>query len=272
MKFKIGAVQMTSGSDKKKNLAKAESLLTAGIDQGATLLALPENFSFMGSEAEKLLAAEEESGGEAIDFLKNLAIREGVWILAGSIPIKASPGKVFNSSLLIGSDDAIAARYDKIHLFDVNVPDGESHCESKTVEPGRSPVIAETPFGKLGLTICYDLRFPELYRRLAKEGATILFVPAAFTVETGKAHWEVLLRARAIENQVYVVAPAQAGRHSKTRQTFGHSMIIDPWGKVIARLEDEEGVITAEVDLSLVEKVRSGVPVLDHIVLGGETP
>ena len=264
-KITVAAVQMTSTSNMEANLEKAETLLTRGVDMGASLLSLPENFSFMGEDDdEKLRLAETSEGDPATDFMKGFARHHKVWIIGGSIPVKAKERKVFNRSLLIDDQGDIVASYDKIHLFDVDIAGGESHKESRTVSPGDKVVVRKTPFGEIGLSICYDLRFPELYRELTLKGATMIFVPAAFTRQTGEAHWEVLVRARAIENQVYIIAPAQVGIHNKNRNTFGNSMIIDPWGKVIARARDEETVITAEIDLDYLDSVRQSIPCLNH--------
>ena len=265
MSFKVAAVQMTSGNDKHSNLNRAEKLLLAGVNEGATLLSLPENFSFMGSESEKLLVAESMEKGESIRFLQSFARSHNVWLLGGSIPIKADEDKSFNCSLLINNKGEIAARYDKIHLFDVDIKGGESHQESRFIKKGSKPVCADTPFGKIGLSICYDLRFPELYRELLRMGARLIFAPSAFTVKTGQAHWEILLRARAIENQCYVIAPAQFGRHNNDRKTYGNTMLIDPWGEILVRAEDKEIVIVAEVDLSFQDEVRKGIPCLEHL-------
>ena len=264
-KLTVAAVQMTSTYNRAANLRKAEELLKRGVDEGARFLSLPENFSFMGETEEgKLELAETPEGGSATDFMKGFARLNKVWIVGGSIPVKAEEGKVFNRSLLIDDQGVIVASYDKIHLFDVDIQGGESHKESRTVSPGDKVVTHKTPFGGVGLSICYDLRFPELYRELTLKGATMIFVPAAFTSRTGEAHWEVLLRARAIENQVYIIAPAQVGIHNKNRSTFGNSMIIDPWGKIIARARDEETVIIAEIDFDYLGSVRQSIPCLDH--------
>ena len=264
-KIIVAAVQMTSTSNREANLRKAEELLNRGVDEGARVLSLPENFSFMGEDEEgKLDLAETSEGGPATDFLKGFARLNKVWIVGGSVPVKAEEGKVFNRSLLIDDQGEVATSYDKIHLFDVDIEGGESHKESRTVSPGDRVVTYKTPFGWVGLSICYDLRFPELYRELTLKGATMIFVPAAFTSQTGEAHWEVLLRARAIENQVYIIAPAQVGTHNKNRSTFGNSMIIDPWGKVMARAADEETVISAEIDLDYLDSVRRSIPCLEH--------
>ena len=269
MSFIVATVQMTSGNDKGKNLGKAEMLLQRGVEMGAAFLALPENFSFMGKEDEKIEAAEEIETGESVDFLREFASSRKVWLLGGSIPVTAGDGKVFNTSLLIDDEGRIAARYDKIHLFDVDLEDGESHRESRFVKSGDRLVSVDTPYGRVGLSICYDLRFPELYRRLMSDGAGLVFVPAAFTRQTGEAHWEVLLRARAVENQVYVVAPAQFGVHGGGRRTYGNSMIVDPWGRVTARASDMETVIISRIDPAYRDEVRKRIPCLKHIVVKG---
>lgn len=265
MTFKVAAVQMTSGNNKQENLKKAERLLREGLNDGATLLSLPENFSFMGNESEKWMAAETIEDGESVRFLKSFAVEHHVWLLGGSIPIRADHNKSYNSSLLIDDRGEITARYDKIHLFDVDIKGGESHLESRFIKGGSRTVCADTPFCKIGLSICYDLRFPELYRELVFNGARLLFVPSAFTVNTGQAHWEVLLRARAIENQCYVIAPAQVGTHNEKRKTYGNTMIVDPWGEILARAEGKETVITAGIDLIYADEIRKGIPCLDNI-------
>jgi len=261
----IAAIQMTSGSHKKKNIAKARALLRKGVDMGAGLLALPENFSFMGEEGEKIKVAEDMHHGESVDFLREFAAENGVWILGGSIPVLAGKSKVFNTSLLVNDEGKVTARYDKIHLFDVKLGPGKMYRESDFVRPGRRRVEVDTPFGRVGLSICYDLRFPELYRNLTTQGARILCVPSAFTLETGKDHWEALIRARAIENQVYMVAPAQFGNHPGKRTTYGNAMIADPWGKVVARASEKEQVIVAEIDPSYQEEIRQRIPCLDYL-------
>ncbi len=265
MSFIIAAVQMTSGNGKEKNLRKAEMLLQQGVERGAVFLALPENFSFMGGEDEKIEAAEEIETGKSVDFLREFASSRSVWLLGGSIPVAAGGGKVFNTSLLIDDRGRIAGRYDKMHLFDVDLEGDESHRESRFVKSGDRVVSVDTPFGRVGLSICYDVRFPELYRRLTADGAGLVFVPAAFTRQTGEAHWEVLLRARAVENQAYVVAPAQFGTHGGGRRTYGSSMIVDPWGRVTARASDMETVITSRIEPSYRDEIRKRIPCLGHI-------
>jgi predicted amidohydrolase len=262
--FLLGAVQMTSTADRASNLETALRLVSEAADRGAALIGLPENFSFMGRDEDRIAGAETLEG-PTVSALRELAQRRRVFVLAGSIPEKVEqPGKTANTSVLIADDGSIAATYRKIHLFDVAIPDGARYAESETVVAGSEPVVAATPLGRVGLSVCYDLRFPELYRRLSDSGAEVLTVPAAFTLFTGKDHWEVLLRARAIENLSYVLAPAQVGRHSATRVTYGNSMIVDPWGVVLARCPDGEGVCVAPASRARLEQVRRELPSLGH--------
>jgi deaminated glutathione amidase len=263
----VAAIQMTSSHVVADNLAAAGRLLREAMDRGAAIACLPENFSFIGlKDADKLEVAEVDGAGPVQEFLSKTARALKLWILGGSTPIKGdTPRRVANSSLLYDEAGKRVARYDKIHLFDVTVPGrNESYLESKHVMPGDSVVVADTPVGRLGLSVCYDMRFPELYRALVSQGAEWLAMPAAFTVPTGQAHWETLLRARAIENLCYVVAPAQSGRHSSGRETYGDTVIIDYWGKVLARLAQGEGVISAEFDLRLEAETRARFPALDN--------
>lgn len=260
----IAAVQMNSGPDKARNLATAERLIEEAARRGASLVGLPENFSWMGPEEERPSAIE-SLDGPALQRMAEVAKRLKITLLAGSIPEGGAPGgRVFNTSVLFGPDGGRLAVYRKIHLFDVEIGDGATYRESQTVAPGGDVVVAETAVGKLGMSVCYDLRFPELYRQQSKNGATLIAVPAAFTLMTGKDHWEVLLRARAIENQAYVFAPAQHGRHSGNRLTYGNAMVIDPWGLVIARASDGEGLAIGEYDPATVARVRKSLPCLDH--------
>jgi predicted amidohydrolase len=262
--YLMGAVQMTSGPDREKNLATAIRLVNEAADLGARLVALPENFGYMGPEEQRLAGAE-PLDGPTLGVLRELARRRRLWIVAGSVAEKVdAPGKTANTSVLVSDEGAIAAAYRKIHLFDVNIPDGARYAESQTVLPGDRPVTAATPLGAIGLTVCYDLRFPELYRKLAEAGAEIITIPAAFTLYTGKDHWEVLVRARAIENLAYVIAPAQVGRHSANRLTFGNAMIVDPWGVVLARCPDGEGVCVAPFSPERLRRVRAELPALSH--------
>ncbi len=262
--FLLGAVQMTSTADRGRNLDTAIRLVEQAAELGARLVGLPENFGFMGRDEERIAGAETVEG-PTVSALREVARRRRILVLCGSIAERVDdPGKTANTSVLLGDDGSILASYRKIHLFDVNIPDGARYAESETVLPGHRPVVAATPLGRVGLTVCYDLRFPELYRKLADEGAEIVTIPAAFTLYTGKDHWEVLVRARAVENLCYVVAPAQVGRHSANRVTFGNAMIVDPWGVVLARCPDGEGVCLAPFRRERLAQVRRELPALSH--------
>ena len=268
---KVAAIQMTSSHLVVENLAVAGEYLRQAKDLGAEIACLPENFSFLGlKDADKLQVAETDGQGAVQAFLSSTARKLKMWILGGSINIKGdSPQRVANASLLMDADGKRVARYDKIHLFDVTIPGrNEQYRESSHVVPGREVVVADTPVGRLGLSICYDMRFPELYRELVSRGAEWLAMPAAFTVPTGQAHWETLLRARAIENLCHVVAPAQIGLHSNGRETYGDSLIIDYWGRVLCRLPKGGGVITADIDLEAQAESRGRFPALDNRQLG----
>jgi deaminated glutathione amidase len=268
---KVAAVQMTSSHIVADNLASAAALLREAKEAGAEIACLPENFSFIGlKDADKLQVAEEYGDGLVQAFLSATARELGLWILGGTIVIRTSnSNRVANSSLLFDGAGKRVARYDKIHLFDVTIPGREEqYRESRHVLPGREPVIADTPVGRLGLSVCYDMRFPELYRELVSRGAEWLAMPAAFTVPTGRAHWETLLRARAIENLCYVVAPAQVGMHTSGRETYGDSLIVDYWGQVLTRLAKGTGVITADIDLNGQAESRTRFPALDNRQLG----
>ena len=267
MSARLAAVQMNSGADAGANLRAAGGALEAARAQGAAVAVLPENFAFMGAhERDKLAVAEAEGRGPIQDFLAQAARRLGLWLVAGTVPLKtADPQRVAAACLVFDAGGARVARYDKIHLFDVDVPDGGAYRESASIAPGpATPVVVETPAGPLGLSVCYDLRFPELFRQLVAAGAEILAVPSAFTDRTGAAHWEPLLRARAIENQCYVVAPGQWGEHPGGRRTWGHSMLLDPWGRVLAQHGDGTGVVTAEVAREPLRALRKSFPVLAH--------
>lgn len=260
----LAAVQMTSGSDKAANLRTAERLVRAAAARGAIFIGLPENFAFMGT-LETRSSAAESLAGPSLTALQNLAAELHVYLLAGSILETDAPGgRVYNTCVLFGPDRKRLAVYRKIHLFDAEVAAGESYRESKHVAPGISPVMANTDLGPVGLSICYDLRFPELYREYATLSATLLTVPSAFTLNTGKDHWEVLLRARAIENLAYVLAPAQSGTHPGGRRTWGHAMIVDPWGTVIGCAADGEGIAIAEFDPHVLERARNNLQSLTH--------
>jgi nitrilase len=268
---KVAAIQMTSSHIVADNLAAAAELLREAKSAGADIACLPENFSFIGlRDADKLQVAEPDGEGAVQTFLSETARKLKMWILGGTIVIRGdSERRVANASLLIDADGKRVARYDKIHLFDVTIPGrDEQYRESTHVTPGREPVIADTPVGRLGLSVCYDMRFPELYRELVSQGAEWLAMPAAFTVPTGRAHWETLLRARAIENLCYVVAPAQTGMHTSGRETYGDSIIVDYWGQVLSRLAKGSGVITADIDLAKEAETRARFPALDNRQLG----
>jgi predicted amidohydrolase len=268
---KVAAIQMTSSHIVADNLAAAGELLREAKDLGCEIACLPENFSFIGlRDADKLQVAEPDREGPVQSFLSDTARKLKMWILGGTIVIRGDDERrVANASLLIDAAGKRVARYDKIHLFDVTIPGrDEQYRESTHVTPGRQPVVADTPVGKLGLSVCYDMRFPELYRELVSKGAEWLAMPAAFTVPTGRAHWETLLRARAIENLCYVVAPAQTGTHTSGRETYGDSVIVDYWGQVLSRLAKGTGVITAEIDLAKEAETRTRFPALDNRQLG----
>jgi deaminated glutathione amidase len=265
----IAAIQMTSGADVSANLREARALLEEAARRGAQLAALPENFAFMGhSDADKRRIAEEDGRGPVQAFLADAARRLGIWIVGGTVPLRgAADGRVAAACLVYDSAGERRARYDKIHLFDVHLPErAESYRESANVAPGTAPVTVPTPVGRLGLSVCYDVRFPELYRSLSAAGAELLAVPSAFTEPTGRAHWEPLLRARAIENLCGVIAPAQSGFHANGRETYGDSMIVDHWGRVLKRLPRGRGCITAEIDLERQRRDRDSFPSLTHRV------
>ncbi|MBV9726651.1 MAG: carbon-nitrogen hydrolase family protein [Gammaproteobacteria bacterium] len=265
--MKIAAIQMTSGPEVGANLEQAAALLAEAAARGARLAALPENFCFMGlKDADKRAVAERDGQGPVQDFLAATARRLRLWIVGGTVPlVAAADGRVAAACLVYDSDGARAARYDKIHLFDVDLPGrAESYRESAHVAPGARATLLDTPVGRLGLSVCYDVRFPELYRHLSAEGAQLLSVPSAFTSPTGRAHWETLLRARAIENLCYVVAPAQSGFHASGRETHGDSMIVDYWGRVLQRLPRGSGCAVADIDLAAQANVRESFPALAH--------
>ena len=263
----VAAIQMTSGPDVAGNLQQARELIAAAVGAGARLVALPENFSFMGlKDVDKRAVAESADGGPVQEFLAETAARLKVWIVGGTLPLRAgADGRVAAASLVFDADGGRAARYDKIHLFDVDIPGrAESYRESAHVAPGRAAQLIDTPVGRLGLSVCYDVRFPELYRYLSAAGAQILVVPSAFTSPTGRAHWETLLRARAIENLCYVMAPAQSGFHPSGRETYGDSMVVDFWGRILKRVPRGTGYAIADIDLALQSQVRESFPALAH--------
>jgi predicted amidohydrolase len=263
-RFLVAAIQLTSTDDVARNLDRCETLVREAAARGAELVGLPENFAFMGDEKQKLAVAEPLTG-PSLARLGALAAELRIHLVAGGFAERAEiPNRVHNTAVLFGPDGARLAAYRKIHLFDVDLASGERYRESDAVAPGGTPVVVETALGRIGLSICYDLRFPELYRALANAGAELVLVPAAFTMYTGKDHWHALLRARAIENQCYVLAPAQFGQHNPKRATYGKSLLVDPWGIVVAQARDGEGVVVGEVDRATLERVRADLPALRH--------
>ncbi|MGQ4275365.1 carbon-nitrogen hydrolase family protein [Terrihabitans sp. B22-R8] len=265
-RFTAGLVQMRTGQDVTANVAAASALIREAANRGAHYVQTPEMTHLLVRDRARLLAAlQPEEGNEALAAFRDLARELGIWLHIGSMAVRL-PGheRVANRGFLISPMGAVAARYDKIHMFDVDLANGESWRESRTYQPGEEAVAADLPWGRLGLSICYDLRFGALYRGLAENGAHFLAVPAAFTRQTGEAHWHVLLRARAIETGSFVLAAAQAGAHEDGRETYGHSLIVDPWGRVLAEGDAEPGVVVAEIDPSLVDEARGRIPVLEH--------
>lgn len=264
MKFLAAAIQMLASSDKHANLGEAEGKIREAAGRGANVVALPEVFNWRGDRSEENSFSESIPGPTSA-LMAQLARELRIYLLAGSF-LETAPGggKAYNTSLFLGPTGELLALYRKIHLFDVDIKGGVSTMESEARQPGAAVVVAETEFCPMGMTICYDLRFPELYRALVSKGAQIILVPSAFTALTGEAHWEPLLRARAIENQVYIVAPNQVGKNPRSFATYGNSMIIDPWGRVLARASDIPCVIFAEIDLSYLAKVRAELPALSH--------
>ena len=264
-RFTVACVQTNSAREFKPNVVTASALVRQARDAGADFVLLPENVSMLEpiSRLLKEKALPEETH-PALSAFRDLAHETGVWLLIGSLAIKVPDGRVANRSLLVDPQGAVVARYDKIHMFDVDLGSGESYRESATIAPGATAVVAETPWGPLGMSVCYDLRFPHLYRRLAQLGAAFLSIPAAFTRTTCRAHWHILQRARAIENGAFVFAPAQTGTHAEGRQTYGHSLIVDPWGTILADAGEEPGLILAEIDPDQVTEARSRVPSLTH--------
>ncbi len=264
--FRVAAVQMASGPNVEGNLREATRLIETAVEKGARLVALPEYFPIMGmKDTDKVVLREMEGKGQVQNFLSATAKRLGIWIVGGTVPLESSrPDKVRNSTLVFDDMGAQVARYDKIHLFGFQMG-SESYTEERTIEPGDRVVAFDSPFGRIGLSICYDLRFPELYRAMGR--VDLIFVPAAFTETTGKAHWETLIRARAIENLAYVVAPAQGGYHVNGRETHGNSMIVDPWGVIVDRLHRGSGVVVASVNQAYQARLRTSLPALDHRTL-----
>lgn len=269
---RVAAIQMVSTHDTQANLEEAEKLLQQAAENGATVAVLPENFAVLATD-EMVASGEREAGTEPMirRFLAEQALRNGLWIVGGSLPLATRPdgsavdGRVRAACLVYNDQGKEVGRYDKIHLFDAMVEDAHGqYRESDTFEPGDQVVTVDTPAGKLGIAICYDLRFPELFRALREKGADWVCLPSAFTWQTGNAHWQALIRARAIENQIWMVAPAQGGQNSPRRKTWGHSLICDPWGEVVAQRDEGPGVVSAELNLEFLQKLRTRMPVWEH--------
>ncbi|KVE41957.1 carbon-nitrogen hydrolase family protein [Burkholderia sp. BDU5] len=264
--FRVAALQMVSTPDLERNLAEAGRLIADAAASGARLVLLPEYFCFMGhTDADKLALAEPYQDGPIQRFLADCAKAHGVWVIGGTLPLKApEPSRVLNTTLVFDPQGREAARYDKIHLFNFEKGD-ESFDEARTIRPGDAVRTFDAPFGRVGLSVCYDLRFPELYRKMGD--CAMIVVPSAFTYTTGRAHWETLLRARAVENQCYVLAAAQGGKHENGRRTWGHSMLVDPWGEVVAERDEGAGVVAGDVDPAQIADVRQSLPAWRHRVL-----
>ena len=272
---RVAAIQMASGPNVSANLLEAERLIAQAAGDGAGLVVLPENFALMGlSELDKVKVRERDGAGRIQEFLSQQAARHGIWLVGGTVPLEAhAPDKVRAACLVYDGAGTQVARYDKLHLFDVCLEENkERYTESMTIEPGQDTVVVDSPYGRLGLAVCYDLRFPELFRRLLEDHMELVAVPAAFTALTGKAHWETLVRARAIENLCYVIAAAQGGYHLNGRETHGDSMIVDPWGVVLARLPRGSGYIAADLDHNRLESTRRNFPAIEHIRLQCAVP
>ncbi|TXL73792.1 carbon-nitrogen hydrolase family protein [Vineibacter terrae] len=265
-KFTVGLIQVTATNEMAPNIRFIEEQTRLARDAGAQFVMTPENSTLIGANrADTLAKAQPEKSHESLQAMQALARQCGIWFLLGSIHVKVEPERNANRSYLIAPTGEIVASYDKIHMFDVQLASGETYRESSTFRPGDKTVIAQTPWGKLGMTICYDLRFPYLYRDLAHAGAEMLSIPSSFTVPTGRAHWHVLMRARAIETSCFVFAPAQVGTHAANRKTYGHSLVVAPWGEVLADAGDAQpGFVTAEIDMAKVAEARAAVPSLTH--------
>lgn len=264
---KVAAIQMASGPHVTANLMEASRLIGEAASQGAQMAVLPESFVFMGeSEEQRVKIAEPLGRGQMQDTMKDLAVKHKIWIVAGTIPIQSNdPARAYASSLMFNASGEQVARYDKMHLFDVELSEAqETYAESETTKPGKERIIIDTPVGRVGMAVCYDLRFPGHFRHMAEAGAELFVIPSAFTDTTGKAHWEVLVRARAIENLSYVVASAQGGFHVNGRATYGHSMIVDYWGNIHEQLGKGAGMIISDIDLGKLRATRKAFPVLEH--------
>lgn len=267
MMTKVAAIQMCSSHMVDDNLQVAAKLITEAATNGAQLVVLPEMFAVMGmTNNDKITEKEIFENGKIQTFLSDQAKKHGIWIVGGTIPIACENNhKVRAASLVFNDQGHCVARYDKIHLFDVTLSDKETYKESDTIEPGKEIVVVDTPFGKLGLAVCYDVRFPELFRCLFNKGAEIIALPSAFTVPTGEAHWELLARSRAVENFCYVIGACQGGVHSNGRKTYGHSIIVEPWGKVVAKQDGvKSGVIYSTIDFKHLRDVRQSIPIAKH--------
>jgi len=263
--FRVGLIQMRSGRDPRGNIDAAAKLIQEAKAAGADYVQTPEMTNIMEVRREALFAAlAPEESDPSLAAFRDTARTERLWLHVGSLALKVTPDKAVNRSFLIDPQGEIAARYDKIHMFDVDLANGESYRESRSYRPGEIAISADLPWGRLGLTICYDLRFPALYRALAEAGASFLAIPSAFTRQTGEAHWHVLMRARAIENTCYVIAAAQGGKHENGRETFGHSLVVDPWGRVVAEGGEEPGVVMAEIAPADIVTARTRIPSLQH--------
>ncbi len=264
---RVAVIQMASGPNVSANLNEAGRLIGQAVDTGAELIILPENFAIMGMhETDKVKVREQPGEGPIQDFLSEQSSKHRAWIVGGTVPLQASDDKRIRAACLLFNDQGQQmARYDKVHLFDVHIEESaETYNESETIEPGTETTVVDTPFGRLGMAVCYDLRFPELFRRMVDDKVDIVALPSAFTAITGKAHWEVLVRSRAIENLIYVAAAAQGGYHVNGRETYGHSMIVDPWGMVLDELASGAGFVSAEIDPKRVQNTRRNFPVLEH--------
>ena len=263
--LRVALLQMCTGRDLAKNLRDAGDLIRQAAAQGAQYVQTPEITTLMETDRTRLFAAiRPEEGNPGVAYFAGLARELSIWLHVGSMAVLLGNGKIANRSLLFSPTGEIEARFDKIHMFDVELPGGETYRESKNYEPGSTAVLASLPWGNLGLTVCYDLRFPHLYRALAKAGADFLAIPSAFTVKTGEAHWHTLMRARAIENGCFVFAAAQAGRHESGRETYGHSLIVAPWGEIVAEGGIDPSIVVADVKLSDVQEARRRIPSLQH--------
>ncbi len=264
-RFRAALVQMRTGKDIQENLVQAEAFIREAARRGANYVQTPENTLIMEVEAKHLLEKiSTEDQTEGVAHFSRLARELGIWLHIGSLAVKVGKGRAANRAFLFAPDGEAICRYDKIHMFDVDLPSGESYRESATFEPGKCAYVAEIPWGGLGIATCYDMRFPEQYKALAQAGAKFLTAPSAFTKVTGEAHWHVLLRARAIENGCFVFAAAQGGRHANGRTTYGHSIAISPWGEILAEAGTEPGVVVADIDAGEVDRVRARIPALDH--------